>query len=165
MVAKELDIKLIGDLSIVAKNGLSSYYLKKQDKGNKDLPVINVKDIQKGKIDSDSVEHINVHETDALEKAKVSKGDLIVSTTGTFKAAVADESVEGFAISANLTAITLSDVVKPEIVAAYLNSPMGQKELNMRGGGGSTMRVNKNQLLEVPMPVLPLEKQEELQQF
>lgn len=147
------------------KMGLSSYYLNNQDKDGKEIPLINVKDIQDGKIDSTTVDHIKVRETDALGKARVSKGDLILSTTGTFKAAVADESIDGFAISANLNAVTFSEDVNPEVVAAYLNSLAGQRELNKRAGGGVTAGLNKNQLNGVLIPVPESGLQQDLAQF
>lgn len=159
-----IETNTIGKLGEV-KVGLSSYYLKKQDKDGKEISLINIKDIQEGRIDSTTVDRILVRETDALEKAKVSTGDLILSTTGTFKAAVADESIDGFAISANLNAITFSKDVIAEVVAAYLNSPAGQKELNKRAGGGTTVGINKTQLRNVLIPVPTLEVQEDLQEF
>lgn len=154
----------IGELGEI-KSGLSSYYLKNQEKDGKEIFLVNVKDIKDGRIDLNSVDNIKVRETDAIEKARVCEGDLILSTVGNFKAAVADESVNGFVISANLTAITLSDKVIPEVVAAYLNSPAGQNELNKRAGGGTTVGLNKKQLKNVEIPVAELELQKNLQRF
>lgn len=164
MMNKQIERTKIGDIGAI-KIGLSSYYLKKEDNGGEEVPLVTVKDIRNGKVNSTTVECIKVRETDALEKARVSRGDLIMSTTGTFKAAVADESIDGFAISANLNAITFSEGVIPEIVAAYLNSPAGQKELNKRAGGGSTVGLNKKQLMDVLVPMPTSEAQQDLHQF
>ncbi|WP_407357197.1 restriction endonuclease subunit S [Methanolobus sp. WCC5] len=155
----------IGELSLVFKSGLSSYYLKNQGESEKEVPLINFKDIYDGVIDASSVERVKVHETEALEKSRVSKGDLVLSTIGTFKAAVADESADGFVISANITAITFSDSVIPAVVAAYLNSPAGQKELKKWASGGTTVGLNKTQLSNVLVPVPSLELQQDLQKF
>ena len=165
MLNKDISKRTINEICTTVKSGLSSYYLKGKIEDAKSVQVINVKDIQDGFIDSSTVEQVPVRETDLLEKSKIKKGDLILSTKGVnLKAAVADESIDGFAISANLTALTLSDEVKPEIVAAYLNSPIGQKELHKRAGGATLKRLNTKSLMELPVPIISLEKQEELHQ-
>lgn len=68
-------------------------------------------------------------------------------------------------ISANLIALTLSDQILPEIVAAYLNSPRGQRELEARAGGSAIKGLNTKSLLEVPIPVPPIEQQEALSRY
>jgi len=127
------------------------------------MPVINVKDIQDGFIDLNTINRVSVRETNLLERSKVSKGDLLIATKGgTFKVAVVDESVEGFVISANLIALTLSDKVKPEVVAAYLNSSIGSREINKRAGGAALKGLNTKLVMEIPVPLISMEKQEEL---
>lgn len=128
--------------------------------------VINAKDIQGGKIDAESVDRVAVRKTDLLEKSRIAPGDVIITTKGlSFRAAVADESLAGFAISANLAAVTPSHEIKPEVLAAYLNSPAGQKELLLRAGMGTIRGLNLKSLAEVPIPVPSLELQETLGRY
>ena len=55
---------------------------------------------------------------------------------------------------------------KPVIIAAYLNSPKGQRELLARAGGGGMVKgLNIKSLLEVPIPVPSQEEQETLSRF
>ena len=50
-------------------------------------------------------------------------------------------------------------------MAAYLNSPSGQRELNAKAAGGSIKGLNAKTLLEVPVPVPAMEKQQALRQY
>lgn len=159
-----LSIKLpkntLSELTAGIKNGLSSYYV---NGGLVTTRLVNVKDVQDGKINADKVELVKVKETDALGRNRLEAGDLVITAKGqNFKAAVAGKDVEGFVISANLIALRLDDRVRPEVVAAYLNSPPGQREINARAAGGIIKGLNAKTLLEIPVPVLPLEKQEAL---
>ena len=156
-MTNELAIKKLRDLTTTLKMGLSSYYLKGDDEVVK---IINTKDLENGKINSDSINSVSVKKTPLLEKSRIEAGDLIVTTKGTnFKAAVADQSVANSVISANLIAIKLSNEVQPEIVAAYLNSSRGQRDLQALSSGSSIQGLNANSLLEIQVPIPPLPEQ------
>ena len=145
------------DITTTLKMGLSSYYLKGDDEVVK---IINTKDLENGKINLDSINSVSVKKTPLLEKSRIEAGDLIVTTKGTsFKAAVADQSVANSVISANLIAIKLSNEVQPEIVAAYLNSSRGQRDLQALSSGSSIQGLNANSLLEIQVPIPPLPEQ------
>lgn len=162
-MSNSLLIKTLSSLTVELKNGLSSYYL---INGNVSIRLVNVKDVQNGKVDANSVESIKVKETEALVKNRLSAGDLLVTAKGqAFKAAVAGKELEGFVISANLIALTLNGEVDPEIVAAYLNSPSGQRALIAKAAGGSIKGLNAKTLLEVLVPVPTKEKQQALGRY
>lgn len=150
----------LSELTAFVRNGLSSYYV---NIGAVTIHLVNVKDIQGGKINAEKVEIVNVKETDALDRNRLEVGDLVVTAKGqNFKAAVADKTVEGYVISANLIALKLNDRVDPELVAAYLNAPAGQREINSRAAGGIVKGLNCKGLLEIPIPVPPVDKQDQL---
>lgn len=153
----------LGEITKVVKRGLSSYYLQGKDAV---VSLINIKDIQDGKVIRETVESVFVKETPLLEKSRVLPGDLIITIKGlNFRAAVADESISNFVISANLIALTLSENIKPEVVAAYFNSPIGQSSLLSRSGGSVIKGLSTKTLLEVPIPVPSLIEQEKLSGF
>ena len=161
-LSKDLPIKNLGDLAVL-KRGLSSYYSKG---GDVVVPVINIKDVQGGKIDAETVDRVSVRKTDLLEKSRIAPGDVIITIKGLgFRAAIAGESLAGFAISANLAALTPSHEIKSEILAAFLNSPAGQGELLSRSGMGTIRGLNLKSLAEVPIPIPSLERQETLKRF
>ena len=139
------------------RRGLSSYHL---DKGGSEIPLINVRDVSNGRINAKSVGHIKVKKSTAVTKSQIEAGDIVVTLKGSARrAACATEAVTGYAISANLIAFTLNDEILPELVAAYLNSPHGQAELQSRAAGVAQMALNLKSLMEIPIPVPTLKEQ------
>jgi restriction endonuclease S subunit len=151
------------DCIIVRKKGLSSYYLSGEDLK---VPLINIKDIQEGAIDAQTVDYVSVRRTGILEGSRISPGDVIISIRGSnFKVAVADDTISNFVISSNLVALTPSDKIRPEVLVAYLESSAGQSQLQSLAGGESIKGLSLKALLEVEIPVPPLEQQEILSQY
>lgn len=162
-MSNEIPTIKLGDICATTKPGLSSYYFKKREEEGTKLSVVNIKDVREGYIDSSDIDCVDVHLTSGIEKSKIKTGDIIISTKGSnLRAAVADKNIEGFVFSANLTVLTLKHAIDPEIVVSYLNSSYGQQELNKRAGGSTFRTLNTKQLLEVAVPMPPLEKQQEL---
>ena len=153
------------DESFSVVRGLSTHYLRG---GDVDVSFLNMKNIQNGSVDMDSVERVKVRKTPLLDKSRIVPGDVIITTSGTnFRAIVADESLEDFVISASLVILKPSGScrVKPEIVAAYLNSAMGQKKL-MKWATGTTIRgLNIKLLKEVLIPIPDPEDQKNLSYY
>ena len=156
-ISKGIPTKILHDLVVVVKRGLSSYYFQKE--GN-EVPFINIRDVKNGRVNAASVETVYVKETGALNKSKLEPNDVIVSIKGsTFNAAIADESINGFVISANLLAFKLNDDILPEIVVAYLNSPKGQSEMQARSAGAVQKALNMKSLMGIAIPIPEKKKQ------
>ncbi len=148
------------------KRGIPTQRLNEENEESIEVPFIGVKAVQEGYVDTENVDWVKIHDKDAIKKATVNTGDLILTLRGSYiKAAVADNSVDGYAISANLIALTLTKKIKPEIVAAYLNGPVGQRELNKRAGGTVMFSLTLGSLKKVPIPVKSIEEQEVLLRF
>ena len=158
MSSKPILKKTLKSISLKVKRGLSSYY---NDAEGAIVHLINIRDIQQGRVILDTVENVGVKETSALVSSTIEENDLILTIKGnTFKSAVADKSVKGFVISANLIAFTLDKEITPHIVSAYLNSAIGQKELQARAGGAVQKALNMKSLLDLEIPILPISKQQ-----
>jgi len=156
-LSKGIPSKTLNDLVVVVKRGLSSYYLQKE--GN-EFPFINIRDVKDGRVNAATVEIVHVKETGALDKSKLELNDVIVSIKGsTFKAAIVDESINGFVISANLIAFKLNNDILPEIVVAYLNSTKGQGEMQARSAGAVQKALNLKSLMGIAIPVPEKKKQ------
>jgi len=162
IVSDNVPIKRLGDLGVV-KRGLSSYYMHGEDVV---VPFVTLKDVQGGKIISETVDRVSVRKTDLLEKSRITQDDVVVTIKGTnFRGALVDERAAGFVISANLVSVALSDEVLPEIVVAYLNSPRGLRELESRAGGATIKGLSTKSLLDLPIPVPPIEQQKALSRY
>lgn len=150
------------------KTGLSfSYYAKKNESTEgEEVPFINTKSIKRGTVDFQSLDTIKVEETKIREKERVSTNDLLITIRGsTFKAAVAGSNINGLLFSSNLIALELNKKVAPEVIAAYLNSPWGQMELESRSGGLTIKGINTKKILEISVPVLPNETQQKFASY
>jgi type I restriction enzyme M protein len=162
-VSNQLRKLKLRDCVINRKKGLSSYYLNGRDVK---VPLINIKDIQGGAINAESIDYVYVHKTDILEESRISPGDIIISVRGSsFKVAVADETISNFVISSNLVALTPSNEIKPEFLEAYLESPAGQSQLQAFAGGATIKGLSLKALLDIEIPVPPLEQQVILSQY
>jgi restriction endonuclease S subunit len=157
MLSNELQNISLRNLTRHIKTGLSSYYIEDE---HPDTYFVNIKDIQNGEIVSDNVDCVSVKITKQTENYRLAEGDVIISVKGpNFKAAVVRREHEGYIFSANLIALTLDAQVRPEIVAAYLNSTFGQRDLRAMSSGSAMAGLNSKTLLEVTVPVPPGEKQ------
>lgn len=166
--------EILGHFIKSTKRGIPTQYLNDKYEGSTEgigsndniKRVIGIGSIKEGVIDTNNVDTVRVENGDAVKKATVETGDLILTLRGSsIKAAVADPSVEGYVISANLIAIKLTENVKPEIIATYLNGPIGQSELTKWAGGTCMFSLNLGRLREVLIPIRSMEEQEELIRF
>ncbi|HLP79245.1 MAG TPA: restriction endonuclease subunit S [Acidobacteriota bacterium] len=152
--------KVLKDLVVETKRGLSSYYLQPEGKL---VQFINIRDVVDGRVNQETVTQANVKETDAFAKTRIEPNDVIVTVKGSaFKAGVASQKEKDAIISANLIAFKLKPEIQPELVVAYLNSPKGQQELHARSAGIAQKFLSERALLEISIPVPPMEKQKQL---
>ncbi|MDW5551642.1 restriction endonuclease subunit S [Methanosarcina sp.] len=162
-VNRSFQIKKLQDIVTIRKKGLSSYYLQGNDVK---VPMINIKDIQEGKISPKTVDYVSVRKTDILDKSRVLTGDVVISIRGSsFKVAVVDNSSSNFVISSNLIALTLSNEIIPEFLAAYFESSEGQSKLQSLAAGATIKGLSLRSLLEIEIPIPSLEIQKNLSQY
>ena len=133
----------------------------------KTTAVINIKDISEGRIDTASLEMRVITTVRHDEDECIQEGDLIVALRGPlFKAGVADSQASGHFITSNLVALRLDlSRVIPEVLAAYLNSPEGQHILMTRSKGTTIPSLTQKELLNIEVPLLPMEKQQHIRDY
>lgn len=146
-----VDMKMTGSISKFSKEDVEDGECSK-------LSVIKVKDIQNGIITSKTIDVVKVDISEKSRYPTLLNGDVVISVSGSFKAAIVDESVEGAAISSNLVALRLSDKIKPESIVSYLNSVAGQKELIRYSTGTALQKLSIKNLLDIPLTVPPMEE-------
>ncbi|MDD2473109.1 MULTISPECIES: hypothetical protein [unclassified Methanoculleus] len=146
---------------------MSSYYLKPKDGDSTvEIRVINLGDIADGTINTEAVRIMRVKNTRKLETDIVQEGDVVLTLRGPpFRAAVADGSIAGAAVSANLVGLRCSDRLRPDLLAAWLNCSAGQRALTARAGGSTLMGLSLRELLQVEVPVPPMAQQELLSRY
>lgn len=138
-----------------------------QESSTELFDVINIKNLVDGKVDPSSIEKREVPVAQRREDKQVHPGDVIVAVRGTqFRAAIADDSVDGLYVTSNLVVLRVDhSKMRPEIVTEYLNSPFGQKQLGLLARGATIPSISVRELLTVPVPLLPLETQDLMKEY
>jgi len=148
-----------------AVRGVHSYVPKEE---STDLVgIINIKDLVDGSIDISSQEMREISAAQRKEENKVHEGDVLVTIRGTqFRAAVAPHLADDNFASSNLAILRVDrSKVRPEILTAYLNSPLGQGQLTSRARGVSISSIAMKDLLSITVPQFPLDKQDLMKDY
>jgi type I restriction enzyme, S subunit len=125
------------------------------------IEVINIKDLQEGRVDVSALEKREIMRGKDPKIASIQQNDLLIAIKGSqLKAAVAGREAEGYPISSNIISFRLdTSKTNPEVVAAYLNGPDGQQKLRTKSRGSTIPSISQTDLLDVTIPLPPLEKQ------
>ena len=88
------------------------------------------------------------------DKQNLEDGDVLLSVRGTFRAGVVQlQGKKGIAASSVLIIRVNNSKVQPEYLAAYLNSPPGQEQLQAIATGAAIRTVTKAELAKVTVPI------------
>jgi len=133
-----------------------------QGKEDASLFVLQAKNILDGSIvDENNLDGIDFE--NYRSKAVVKKGDVVVSSRGSFRAgSVSLESKNTIAASSVYILRLKKETVLPEYLAIYLNSSDGQKQLIERATGAAIKAIRKNDLENIPVAVPSIETQEKI---
>lgn len=131
------------------------------------VEVINIKDINDGRIDTASLEKRVVTSAKSSNYEAIREGDIVIATRGPqFRVGVADKQAEGHLITSNLIALRLDQQkVLPEVLAAYLNSPDGQHNLTAISKGVTVPSIGQKELLGITVPLPPMEAQQHIRDY
>ena len=131
------------------------------------VEVINIKDINDGRIDTASLEKRVVTSAKSSNYEAIREGDIVIATRGPqFRVGVADKQAEGHLITSNLIALRLDQQkVLPGVLAAYLNSPDGQHNLTAISKGVTVPSIGQKELLGITVPLPPMEAQQHIKDY
>jgi len=150
------------DLVTSTRRGLSTPYLRN---GTESIRLVKAKDIASdGMLLIDTVDKEQVRRTAALDRARLTSGDVLVTVAGSrFRATVVHEVAEDLVASNSLIALSFDRTqVLPEFAAWYLNSSRGQADIQRWASGAVMQSINTAALLAVTIPVPSMEKQQHL---
>lgn len=127
--------------------------------------IITIKDLVNGRIDTRNLEKKELADKD-LSKVITREGDVLVAIKGSsLKTAIIDADSKGRAFSSNIISLRLNEEVQPEILVAYLNSPKGQQELDSIAKGTGIPSIKTHDLMELEIPIPPLNIQNALKEY
>jgi type I restriction enzyme S subunit len=150
------------DLVTATRRGLSTPYLRN---GTDVIRLVKAKDITTdGDLSIETVDSEHARRTPAFDRARLKPGDVLVTVAGSrFRAAVVNEAASDLIASNSLIALSFDrSRILPEFAAWYLNSSRGQADIQRWASGARMMSLNTASLLEVAIPVPPLEEQQRL---
>jgi len=156
-IAAKFPVKKIRAISEKLETG--SYSLSYSSEGRMYLRGV---DINKGFINSDSI--LRTKHLAANLKNTVIKDDILVTRVGSIGVcAIIENTHAGSLYSDNLIRIRISDQVKEEINAQYLNlllnTTYGQMQMVRYSRGSVQQRLNQSQLALIPVPIIKWENQ------
>lgn len=98
------------------------------------------------------------------DRYRVRVGDVLVPSRSTsIRVAVAPPEIDGTVFNSTLLAVRCSEQIHPELLAAYLMHPAGAAHLvSASQSGTAQMNLTTAALGEVPVPLVPIEQQQEL---
>lgn len=132
---------------------------------NGGLNVIQAKDVSPNYINEDELTKIKVE--DIKSKFFLEKGDILFLAKGTNNfASIFDVSQISIAVSSFFVMkVKKPSEVLPEYVMYYLNSPAGQKQIEMGKEGTYVTNISKKTLEDLIITIPPLEEQRRLCQL
>jgi hypothetical protein len=130
---------------------VSKYYADKET----GVPFIRVQNLNEtGLLSLDDLKYIN-HETheNYLKRSQVHEDDLLVKITGVGRMAVAGVPPKGFEgnINQHIVVVKTEDRETSEVLAAYLNSDVGEKLASRRSTGGTRPALDYPALKSIPI--------------
>ena len=153
-------IKEIGD--VFAGYQYTSRKIEELEPGEGNVSVVKVSNIENGEINYNDLVSIDVDEN-KVEKYFLKENDILISTKGTLIKIglitnIGDKKLIPYN---NLQVIRItSEDVNPIYVCNYLNSETGQRFLRLIQTGQIIININKNDLLNVQVPVVNMDTQE-----
>lgn len=153
-------IKEIGD--VFAGYQYTSRKIEELEPGEGNVSVVKVSNIENGEINYNDLVSIDIDEN-KIEKYFLKENDILISTKGTLIKIglitnIGDKKLIPYN---NLQVIRItSEDVNPIYVCNYLNSETGQRFLRLIQTGQIIININKNDLLNVQVPIVDMDTQE-----
>lgn len=129
--------------------------------GKKGYKVIQLKDVEDGKIDLERIEEIPVNNA---ERYMVESGDIIIASRGTaYKVAIVPDHNEPLVLSNMFIRIRIKDTAyHPEYIKVFLDSPVGVALIEGMRKGGTVKALTTRDIEDIELPDIELDRQEEI---
>ncbi len=155
------------DIAAIIFTGLSTSGRAPVGKGKHAIPIINVKDVVDGEVDTTALNTVMVEEPGKIQRYMVQANDVLITTRGTLlKSAVVAQELTGSIISSNLAVIRLSTnaPITPILLQAYLESAVGQQNVFSRSRATTLqLTLTSRDVGEIEVPVPDQQKQRSLE--
>lgn len=134
----------------------------KKDTALGNISVLNISNIENGEIDYRDMDTIN-EEDRKVKRYELTSGDVVLSCRGTaIKSAVFETQDKTIIASANLIVIRPKEKVKGEFIKIFFESPIGLAIIKSFQRGTTIMNINYSDIMEMEIPLLTINKQQEM---
>ncbi|KGP76291.1 restriction endonuclease [Desulfosporosinus sp. Tol-M] len=126
------------------------------------ISVLNISNIENGEINYADMDTIEEDER-KVKRYELLNGDVVLSCRGTaIKTAVFEAQNKTIIASANLIVIRPKEKVSGEYIKIFLESPIGLAIIKSFQRGTTIMNINHADIMEMEIPLLPIEEQKEM---
>ncbi|MFZ3373792.1 MAG: restriction endonuclease subunit S [Desulfitobacteriaceae bacterium] len=134
----------------------------KKDTALGSIGVLNISNIENGEIDYSGMETIEEEER-KIKRYELISGDVVLACRGTaLKSAVVRPQAKTMIASANLIVIRPKEKVLSEYLKIFLESPIGIALIKSFQRGTTIMNINHTDIMELEIPSLPMNEQQEM---
>lgn len=152
----------IGEIASVFP-GIATFGRTVVGRGGVRIKAISVKDIGAAGLDVAGLDEITVEHLSDAERYLIRPRDVLLSVRGTqAKVAIVPDGIDRAVATATLAVVrVLDDVVLPEVLAAYLGSPLGLAQLNARARsatGQVALTARDIREIQVPLPAMEVQR-------
>jgi len=113
---------------------------------------VEVKDIQNGKIDIDSVKKTTIEIDSEYERSRLKTGDIVIAIRGTIgRVAIVPESLNGANITRDVARIRVDNIYKRDYIYYYLTSKVAEEHLRNNNIGQAVKGINIKDLKKLPI--------------
>lgn len=134
----------------------------KKDTSLGKISVLNISNIENGEIDYREMDTIDEEER-KVKRYELTTGDVVLSCRGTaIKSAVFETQDKIIIASANLIVIRPKEGIKGEFIKVFFESPIGLAVIKSFQRGTTIMNINYADIMEMEIPLLSVNKQQEM---
>lgn len=134
----------------------------KKDTSLGNISVLNISNIENGEIDYRDMDTIDEEER-KIKRYELTTGDVVLSCRGTaIKSAVFETQDKTIIASANLIVIRPRKKVKGDFIKIFFESPVGLAIIKSFQRGTTIMNINYSDIMEMEIPLLTINKQQEM---
>lgn len=128
------------------------------------VSLIRISNIKKGKLDLSNVAYLSNEYANISKKDQARKGDILISMSGTIgNSALIEDEIEMCCVNQRILAITTQNIDK-QYLMLFLNSIAGELQINRIGAGGVQINISARDVLNLQIPLLPLQTQQQISQ-
>lgn len=125
-------------------------------------PYIRGQDIENGRILVDQLLRTAPEIAAKHGRSALAEGDVLLCIIRHLKVAVVPAGLDGANLTQGTVRMRPSEVIRGPYLAAYLRSPQAQAWMKRRYFGMDMPRINVEDAREIPIPIAPIEEQEEI---